>query len=246
MTTGLPKPGTPPGLLVSVRSATEATEAVLGGASVIDVKEPDRGPLGCADPIVWRAVRDAVPPSLPVSVALGELREWADRETPPPEAFVGITFRKVGLSGMAGTDWRSAWDRLRRRFGPGPGWVAVVYLDADRAESPPPDEIRSAVLELPECVGLLLDSWDKTRPADLGTLSPTWFDPLRLAGLRVAIAGGLDSRSIRRFLPLQPDWFAVRGSACSGGDRGATIAQLRVRTLADALPRPVDPFVRPR
>ena len=34
------------GLLVSVRNAAEATEALAGGASIIDVKEPLAGPLG--------------------------------------------------------------------------------------------------------------------------------------------------------------------------------------------------------
>ena len=43
-------------LLVSVRSAAEAEAALLGGADVIDVKEPDRGPLGRADDAVIAAV----------------------------------------------------------------------------------------------------------------------------------------------------------------------------------------------
>ena len=62
-----------PGLLVSVRSAPEARAACRGGATVIDVKEPARGPLGRADAPTWRAVRAVVPEAVPVSVALGEL-----------------------------------------------------------------------------------------------------------------------------------------------------------------------------
>src|SRR5205807_1071510 len=63
-------------LLVSVRSPDEALAAIKGGADIIDVKEPAHGPLGRADAAVWRAVREAVPPSIPVSVALGEWDEW--------------------------------------------------------------------------------------------------------------------------------------------------------------------------
>ena len=44
------------GLLVSVRSAEEARAALAGGATVIDIKEPDRGPLGRAEPEVWQQV----------------------------------------------------------------------------------------------------------------------------------------------------------------------------------------------
>ena len=36
------------GLLVSVRNVEEALAALEGGASLIDVKEPSRGPLGRA------------------------------------------------------------------------------------------------------------------------------------------------------------------------------------------------------
>ena len=70
----------------------DAPAADTAGATVIDVKEPDRGPLGCADPEVWRRVREAVPPGVPVSVALGELRDWGDRPLPPPGSFEGIAF----------------------------------------------------------------------------------------------------------------------------------------------------------
>src|SRR4051795_6593943 len=91
------------GLLVSVRSVDEARAALAGGAAVIDVKEPDRGPLGCADFEVCRAVRRVVPPEVPVSVALGELREWmgTGRTAPPPspDPFAGIAYRKLGLAG---------------------------------------------------------------------------------------------------------------------------------------------------
>src|SRR5947209_8028398 len=43
------EPPPAPGLLVSVRSAAEARAALDGGAALIDIKEPARGPLGRAD-----------------------------------------------------------------------------------------------------------------------------------------------------------------------------------------------------
>ena len=42
--------GRGPQLLVSVRNATEAAAAVLGGADILDVKEPANGPLGRGRP----------------------------------------------------------------------------------------------------------------------------------------------------------------------------------------------------
>src|SRR5947209_7857771 len=94
-------------LLVSVRSAEEARAALEGGAAVIDVKEPDRGPLGRADPSIWAEVRAAVPMATPVSVALGELYEWVGDDAPgdlsPLDASAGFTYRKLGLA-RAGRD----------------------------------------------------------------------------------------------------------------------------------------------
>ena len=50
-----------PALLVSVRDAAEAGNAVAGGAALIDVKEPARGALGRADDAIVAA--DSIFPS---------------------------------------------------------------------------------------------------------------------------------------------------------------------------------------
>src|SRR5690349_149197 len=131
------------GLLVSVRSAVEAAAAVDGGAAVIDVKEPSRGPLGRAAAKVWAEVRQAVPAEIPVSVALGELADGAEPTAPGRTALAGIAFRKLGLAG-AGQDWIGRWAGVRAAWGGGPAWVAVVYADAEAAASPPAEAILAA------------------------------------------------------------------------------------------------------
>jgi uncharacterized protein (UPF0264 family) len=227
-------------LLVSVRSASEARIAVLGGAALIDVKEPDRGPLGCADVQVWREVRRTVPPDLPVSVALGEMVEWQTRGEiqPPPasESFAGLTYRKLGLAGAGrSADWQRGWTELRRAWGPGPAWIAVVYADWARADAPHPDAVRDAALGADDCAGILVDTWDKSRPSPLDDNARwrRWFATLRQGRpLLVALAGGLDRAAIERLAPLEPDYFAVRGAVCAGGDRRATIDRARVAELA--------------
>src|SRR5690349_12551439 len=113
------------GLLVSVRSAVEALAAYAGGAAVIDMKEPARGPLGQADPAVWQAVRAAVPRAITLSVALGELVEWRGRDPIDPAWFDGISYRKLGLAG-ADRRWADEWASLRAACGGGPGWIAVA------------------------------------------------------------------------------------------------------------------------
>ena len=71
-------------LLVSVRSADEALQAVAAGVDLVDVKEPSRGSLGRADWSQTLAILRAVAGRRPVSAALGELVD--DHSTLPVEA----------------------------------------------------------------------------------------------------------------------------------------------------------------
>jgi (5-formylfuran-3-yl)methyl phosphate synthase len=227
------------GLLVSVRSPDEARAALVGGASVIDVKEPDLGPLGRAEPDVWQAVRQAVPPGIPVSVALGELLDWRERPAIVPEAFAGITYRKLGLAGcgrLPASEWAAIWRRLRQAWGAGPAWVAVVYADWERASAPSPDAVVAVALAA-GCAGVLIDTWDKMNQSPINLEWEGWIRQIQRAGLFVALAGGLGAAEIARLAPLKPELFAVRGAACSGGNRRAAIDAERVAGLVRVLDR---------
>src|SRR4029077_9253962 len=61
-------------LLVSVRDAGEALAAIAGGADIIDAKEPTLGPLAPVSPGALQSICAAVPPAIPLSVALGDAR----------------------------------------------------------------------------------------------------------------------------------------------------------------------------
>ncbi|MEZ6063179.1 MAG: (5-formylfuran-3-yl)methyl phosphate synthase [Planctomycetaceae bacterium] len=126
----------PPGLLVSVRSSAEATAALRGGADIIDVKEPALGSLGRAPGTTISDIVDVVrasDPTIPVSAALGELREWStangEASDDPPvfdasqtDSLRGLSYVKMGLSGTAPPapenerieDWRIAVRRVRQ------------------------------------------------------------------------------------------------------------------------------------
>src|SRR5688572_22177610 len=90
-----------PGLLVSVRSAEEAVAALAGGADVIDVKEPNRGPLGAADPQTIAEIVRVVRGRVPVTAAAGELLDAGERgATRPVESLLsGVSLFKIGLRG---------------------------------------------------------------------------------------------------------------------------------------------------
>jgi uncharacterized protein (UPF0264 family) len=218
-------------LLVSVRSAEEAQAALAGGAGLIDVKEPTRGSLGPADPVVISEVLHAVAGRAPVSAALGELLD-----APIEVACSELSFVKWGLSGGQGKDWRGALLRAHRLGRCRP--VAVAYADWSRANAPSPADVCDFAIAH-SWGAFLLDTWRKDGTTLLDWLSLSELTELRTrcqhAGVPVALAGSLGKAEIRDLLVLQPDWFAVRGAVCRSGRRTDSIDASRVRSLADLL-----------
>jgi uncharacterized protein (UPF0264 family) len=225
-------------LLVSVRSAAEAEAAMAGGATLIDVKEATRGPLGRADDAIITAVIRAVAGRRPVSAALGELSGWDGRDLPASAG--DLAFLKWGPAGYSDSlDWYRDFTAAVRRVAEAAvraRVVAVAYADWQRAQAPSPADVFAWSLDL-GIDTFLLDTWGKDGTTLLDWLNPAavreWCRRCRDAGGRVALAGSLGPDEIRPLLPLRPDWFAVRGAACRERDRSAAIEESRVRQLVE-------------
>jgi uncharacterized protein (UPF0264 family) len=233
-------------LLVSVRDASEAAAALEGGADVIDVKDPDKGALGRAHDGVRESVLDVVGERAPVSAALGELADGGG-----PIDVARLAFVKYGLADCLRRpasrsrphahrpefDWRWLLTQARQRVEVGPcRLVVVAYADWRRAEAPPPDAVFRHAIEQ-RAAAVLVDTWNKDGSTLLNWLSVGEVERLcgeaRSAGVRVALAGSLGPQQIAALKAAIPDWFAVRGAACSGGNRTARIDAGRVRELAE-------------
>ena len=184
---------------------------------------------------VWRDVRALVSTTVPVSVALGELPDWLDpdRQVPPTQAWDGISYRKLGLAGTD-LDWQVHWHDVRARLDEtdGPAWIAVIYADWRRASSPAPDSILELAIGDDHIAGVLVDTWDKSRPANLDEPWGSLAGRVRQAGKLLALAGGLDRRSIATLSRFAPDIVAVRGAACVDGNRRSVIDPNRVAELS--------------
>ncbi|MFO1092588.1 MAG: (5-formylfuran-3-yl)methyl phosphate synthase [Planctomycetaceae bacterium] len=93
--------GRRPRLLVSVRNADEAIAALAGGADIIDVKEPRRGPLGMADANIVADIVACAGDRAPVSAALGEVRDWVTPSGDLGAAGAGNAHPVTGATGSA-------------------------------------------------------------------------------------------------------------------------------------------------
>lgn len=235
------------GLLVSVRDADEAGAALRGGAAIIDVKEPLHGPLGCAEGAVAAAVAAVVGGRAAWTVALGELADGVavvHHRLASVEAALGDAIErphavKVGLAGLAGTDWTRRLAEVDRRRSRDTALVAVAYADWDAAGAPHPDEVIASATRL-GCRWVLFDTAVKGAAGLLdGVSAPAvagWVARARKVGLRVAVAGSLSLDDLEsRPLP-DCDVVGVRTAVCSGGRYGRVVEE-RVRRAAVALRR---------
>jgi len=225
-------------VLISVRNAEEARTALAGGAHLIDVKEPRRGPLGAADAETVEQVVAAVGGRRPISVALGELHDLAAFGVPAVPQ--GVSYCKLGMSGMAQRgDWPSVWGgtlaRLPRAVRP----VAVVYADGHRCGCPLPARIVAQAERL-GCAAVLVDTFAKQG----GRLTDLWqaeeiarfVQSAKSRGMLAVVAGSIGVDLVAAVLAAEPDYVAVRGAACVGGREGRVDLD-RVRTLVDAVGR---------
>jgi uncharacterized protein (UPF0264 family) len=233
-----------PGLLISVRSAVEAIEALAGGAEVIDVKEPKRGSLGAADTSTIAEVVRAVHGRAMVTAALGELNELTGRESRVHAALPGgVSLFKIGLAdcrkyGRWTSSWRDVIAQLTVKAEPNcPRPVAVVYADWRSAGAPEPSEVLTAAVQA-RCPALLVDTSEKSsgalfdhwRAADLRL----FMEDVRARGIGVVLAGSLVGAAVADAARLRPDLIAVRTAACEGG-RNGTVCRGRVLMLKQSI-----------
>lgn len=224
------------GLLVSVRSVTEARVALAGGAVIIDVKEPASGSLGRASEETITQVIRYASKYVPVSAAFGELLDF--RQPFPP---AGLTYAKWGLAGCRRRpDWQQELLQIRSRIEAlcSCRLVSVAYADAVRADAPCVDEVRAFVCRHRLAV-LLIDTWLKDGTTLLDWMSMDKVNDLcrrcRGRGIRVALAGSLGLREIEQLQEAEPAWFAVRGAACRGNSRSSSIDREAVQRLVECV-----------
>jgi uncharacterized protein (UPF0264 family) len=134
---------------------------------------------------------------------------------------------------MVERDWRLQWQRALERLPDHLNRVAVVYADAEPAQSPGSDEVLTAARAL-SCRAALVDTFVKQGRGLLAWWRldevAAFVDAAHERGMLAVVAGSLTAGDIARLLPLRPDYVAVRGAAC-GGDRAAALSAARLLEL---------------
>lgn len=229
-------------LLVSVRNLAEAQVALECGVDLIDLKEPARGALGSVDRAEAERVAVWLQGRVPLSLALGELREAPNGATLPEAAMRHVAFAKLGLARCAShSAWQSEWLRWAERLPSSTAPVAVVYADAATVEAPTAGAVLEAAAKS-RCRAVLVD----TAVKDGRTLFDHWppealrrfADEVRAWNLLCVAGGSLELDSIPKAAACGVDYVAVRGAACEGSRTGSlSRAKLEaIRRLVTLLP----------
>jgi uncharacterized protein (UPF0264 family) len=204
-----------PAFLASVTNADEAGFALVGGADVIDCKDPSSGALGALDEAIVREIVARIAGRLPVSATVGDLP--AEPATivaaVSSMAATGVDVVKIGFFGDR--DPRLAIEALGKEKHARARLVAVLMADKK------PDYALVPILAANGFVGVMLDTADKSAGSLTSTLPAgglsKFVQAARASNLICGLAGSLRMEDIAGLADLDPDVLGFRGALCAMG-----------------------------
>jgi (5-formylfuran-3-yl)methyl phosphate synthase len=230
-------------LLISPMNEEEASQAIAGGADIIDVKNPKEGPLGANFPWVIKRIRELTPQSIQVSCTIGEVPDLPGAMSLAAlgAATLGVDYIKVGLYGFQ-TEQEAiilldSVNRAAKECNPQIKVVAAGYADAQRIGGLDPLQIPEVAFKAHVDVAML-DTAVKDGKTLFSFLTSEqikkFVDYAHYLHLEVALAGSLRKEDLITVAALGADIAGVRGAACTKGDRNnGELKQELVRELVD-------------
>ncbi|MGZ7048065.1 MAG: (5-formylfuran-3-yl)methyl phosphate synthase [Methanobacterium sp.] len=217
-------------LLISPINTAEAHEAILGGADIIDVKNPKEGSLGANFPWVIKSIREMTPKNMLVSATLGDVpyKPGTVALAALGASVSGADYIKVGLYGTKNYD--EALEVMKNvvktvnDYNEDAIVVASGYADAHRIGAVDPMEIPHVAADAGAKIAMvdtavkdgktLFDSMDEEKISIFN-------DEIHDYGLKSALAGSIKKDQLQTLYNLGCDVVGIRGAACVDGDRNS-------------------------
>ena len=223
-------------LLVSVSSVAEAEIALLGGADIIDAKDPSVGALGAVGLDVFADIHAVVGARRRISAALGDATGAAVvKRLASSYVARGAQIVKVGFAGVCDLVRVRELIETAVSVSDAASVVAVAYADARAVGSIDARELIEVAADA-GASGVLVDTVEKAGPGLTALWADSelssWIARVHECGLFAAVAGKLQARDLARVADLGADIAGVRGAACDGG-RNGRVSRVLVQRLVE-------------
>ena len=225
-------------LMISVISASEARDAIAGGAEILDVKNPAEGSLGAQSPKVIREIKNLSPGHIEVSAAIGDIPNLPGTAALAAlgAASCGVDYIKVGLHGpRTESDARTLLREVRQSLEEHPVCVvAAGYADFSRAGTLDP-QLLSRIAASAGVQGFLLDTAIKDGHTLFDFLDPERLrflaEEIHAAGMLFGLAGALREQDFPMAQKLGADVVGLRTAVCRNNQRRGPLDLDRIRRL---------------
>jgi len=223
----------------------EASEAIAGGADIIDVKNPQEGALGANFPWVIKRIREIAPRNIQVSCALGDVPNLPGSISLAAlgAASLGVDYIKVGLYGFK-TPKEAVFllqnvNKAAKDCNPKIKVAAAGYADAERIGALDPMLIPE-IASLAQVDLAMIDTAVKDGKNLFNFLTAKqlekFVDSAHKLGLEAALAGSLRKQDLPVIYGLGADVAGLRGAACTNSDRdNGQITRKLVQDLAETV-----------
>jgi len=215
-------------LLISPKNKKEAIESIVGGADIIDVKNPTEGPLGANFPWIIQDIVKIVPNNIETSCTIGEMPNCPGSISLAARgaATIGVNYIKVGLSGLRkNQEIINFLINIVRSVKDCNSKIKVVitgYADAEQIGSINPLMVPKIVSKVQADVAMI-DTAIKDGSSLFNYLNEhqlrNFINEAKKHKVITALAGSLKKEELAKVYSLGADIAGVRGAVCTFGDR---------------------------
>ena len=227
--------------MISVISREEARDALLGGAEILDVKNPREGSLGAQPPEIIGNIKALASGRVKISAAIGDIPNLPGTAALAAlgAALCGADYIKVGLYGTKNrADAEILLHEVQKAVRDfNTSVIAAAYADFHRAGTLNPEYL-PRIAASAGVKGCLLDTavkdglglFDFLQPARIRLL----VEQAHADGLMFGLAGALSEKDLPLARELGADVAGIRTAACPNNRRDGALDSRLVRKLLQA------------
>ncbi len=212
-------------LLVSPVDLSEAMAASVGGADIIDVKNPAEGSLGANYPWVIEEIKKALPPHAQISATIGDLtgKPAAASQAAYGLSKIGVNYIKAGLLVSNPKDAEKIAESITKATeNTNSKIILAAYADYKDTGTINPQTLPD-IAENAGASGVMIDTHRKNGKTLFDHMTTEelkhFVDTAKEKQLITALAGTIQKHHLPKLKEINPDIIGIRSAVCKKNDR---------------------------